>query len=184
LIGSQDPHPKTHFYQRKAQRIEKMMTSADMITDFVIRKDSYKTPVGIFAYSEQARQACLKNDLEPYSLTSHSVEMSTVQSLLTAINASCGHLAEEYDFALDFDLVAETGLKAKTGVEPSRIPQDFQHLIAFTVEGGSEGYYVHIGALLPGGRYQEFGIAKTWRSDNAYELAKQVSRFLAAACWN
>jgi hypothetical protein len=160
------------------------MTSADMITDFVIRKDSYKTPVGIFAYSEQARQACLKNDLDPYSLTSHSVDMSTVQSLLKAINAYCGNLADEYDFSLDFDLVAETGLKAQAGVEPSRIPQDFQHLIAFAVEGGSEGYYVHVGALLLGGRYQGFGMAKTYSSDSAYELAKQASRFLAAACWN
>ena len=160
------------------------MTSADMITDFVIRKDSYKTPVGIFAYSEQARQACLKNDLEPRAVTKHSVEMSTVHSLLMAINAQFGKLAEEYHFSLDFDLAGESGLTAKPGVSPSRIPQDFQHLIAFAVEGGSEGYYVHIGALLPGGRYQNFGIAKTWSSASAYELAKQSSRFLAAACWN
>lgn len=160
------------------------MTSADMITDFVIRKDSYKTPVGTFTCSEKARLACLKNDLEPRAVTKHSVEMSTVHSLLMAINAQFGKLAEEYDFSLDFDLVAETGLKAKTGAKVSRIPQDFQHLIAFAVEGGSEGYYVHIGALLPGGRYQQFGIAKTNTSESAYELAKQASRFLAAACWN
>lgn len=149
------------------------MTSADMITDFVIRKDSYKTPVGTFAYSEQARQACLKNDLDPYSLTSHSVAMSTVQSLLKAINAYCGNLAAEYDFSLNFDLTEET-----------LIPQEFRYLIAFAVEGGSEGYYVHVGAMLDGGKYQEFGIAKTYSSESAYELAKQVSRFLAAACWN
>jgi len=156
------------------------MTSADMITDFVIRRDSYKTPMGSFADYERARQACPGQNIDQY----HVVEMSTVQSLLKAVNACCGNLAEEYDFSLDFDLVAETGLKAQAGVEPSRIPRDFQHLIAFAVEGGSEGYYVHIGALLPGGRYQQFGIAKTNTSESAYELAKQASRFLAAACWN
>lgn len=160
------------------------MNSADMITDFVVRKDLYETPMGTFTCSEKARQACIKNDLEPRAVTKHSVEMSTVQSLLKTINAYCGKLAEEYAFSLDFDLFAETGMYAKKGVLPSRIPQDFRWLIAYAVEGGSEGYYVHICALLPNGHFMPFGIAKTWNPDSAYELAKQASRFLAAARWN
>ena len=73
------------------------MTSADMITDFVIRRDSYKTPMGSFADYERARQACPGQNIDQY----HVVEMSTVQSLLKAVNACCGNLAEEYDFSLD-----------------------------------------------------------------------------------
>jgi hypothetical protein len=156
------------------------MRTSDMITDFILRKDSYVTPLGTFTDHSKARAAYPDQNLDRY----HVVTMSTVHSLLKAINAQFGKLAEEYSFSLDFDLVGESGLKAKPGVSPSLIPQDFHELIAYAVEGGSEGYYVHIGALLPDGRYMQFGIAKTWNPDSAYELAKQTGRFLAAARWN
>jgi hypothetical protein len=156
------------------------MQTSDIITNFILRKDSYVTPAGTFTDCEEAHKACPGQNLEQY----HIVEMSTVHSLLKAINAQFGTLAEEYDFSLDFDLVGESGLKAKPGVSPSLIPQDFHELIAYAVEGGSEGYYVHIGALLPDSHYMQFGIAKTWNPDSAYELAKQTARFLAAARWN
>ena len=149
------------------------MNSNDMVTNFVVRRDSYETPIESFTCSEKARQACIKNNLDPYTAIHHTVKMSTVESLLKAINSYCGKLAEEYDFSLNFDLNSD-----------SLIPENFLHLIAFAVEGGSEGYYVHAGALLEGGLYQEFGIAKTYSSESAYELAKQVSRFLAATVWN
>ena len=163
------------------------MNTADMVTDFVIRKDWYETPMGTFETRAMADAACKRCDLLPELCVTRKVEMATVQSLLKAVNAYCGKLAEEYDFSLDFDLIAETGYKAKPGVEPSRIPEKFRWLIAFAVEGGSEGYYVHVGALIDvhsGGNYQEFGLAKTNTSESAYELAKQVSRFLTAAQWN
>ena len=160
------------------------MTSADMVTDFKLRTNLYETPMGTFECSEQARTACLKNDLDPRAVTKHTVEMATVQSLLKALNAHCGALAEEYNFALDFDLAPETGYRAKPAVPASVIPQDFRWLIAFAVEGGSEGYYVHVGAMRPGRIYEEFGLAKTNSSASAYELATQASRFLAAAAWN
>jgi hypothetical protein len=156
------------------------MQSSDMITDFILRKDSYVTPEGTFTDYEKARTACPGQNLDQY----HRIKMSTVHSLLKAINAQFGALAEEYSFSLDFNLVGESGLKAKPGVSPSLIPQDFHELIAYAVEGGSEGYYVHICALLPNGHFMPFGIAKTWNPDSAYELAKQASRFLAAARWN
>jgi hypothetical protein len=161
------------------------MTSADMVTDFVIRKDRYETPMGTFTCHEKARQACIANDMDPYTCIKAQVEMSTVGSLIKALNAFCGHLAEEYNFAMCLDLVSERDYRGKEPKpEPSRIPQKYRWLIAFAVEGGSEGYYVHLGAMLGEGRYQEFGLAKTNTSESAYELAKQASRFLAAAAWN
>ncbi len=127
---------------------------------------------------------------------------ATVQSLLKAINAFCGKLAEEYDFS--------TGPTLAKG----DIPAKYWRLIAFAVEGSNEGYYVHVGALVkteytvhhgttlacsspnPNGScpghpqiaehlaYIEFGVAKTYSSESAYAMAKEVSRFLAAASWN
>lgn len=106
-------------------------------------------------------------------------ENCTVQSLLRAMNQHCGDLAEEYNFSLGLDLN-----------QTSRIPERYWRLIAFAVEGNSEGYYVHVGALLrPESRnalpqYFEFGLAKTYSSESAYKLATEASRFLAAASWN
>jgi hypothetical protein len=152
---------------------ESKMNSTDMVTDFVVRKDLYETHAETFTCSEKARQACIKLNLDPFTAIRHTVIMSTVQSLLKAINAYCGKLAEEYDFSLNFDLKPD-----------SLIPEKFRDLIAYAVEGSNEGYYVHVGAIMDGGKYQQFGIAKTYSSESAYELAKQTSRFLAAAVWN
>lgn len=106
-------------------------------------------------------------------------ENVTVQALLKAINQYCGALAEEYHFSLGLDLDHKT-----------RIPEKYWRLIAFAVEGNSEGYYIHVGALLrpeshhgmP--QYLEFGLAKTYSSESAYKMATETSRFLAAAAWN
>lgn len=107
-------------------------------------------------------------------------ENCAVKSLVGAVNAFCGDLAEEYNFS--------TGI-AWNDPGP-RIPEKYWHLIAFAVEGSNEGYYVHIGAMVRGDRkapaptFVGFGLAKTNSSESAYELVRQASRFLAAACWN
>ncbi len=156
------------------------MNSQDMVTDFILRRDHFETPFGTFDYQGPAHEACKANDLEPYSNTKHSIEMSKIQDLLKAINAYCGQLAEEYDFSLNFALRPANGLPQSETL----IPEKYRWLVAFAVEGGSEGYYVHMGAMLDGGQYQEFGLAKTNTAESAYELTKQTSRFLAAASWN
>jgi hypothetical protein len=103
-------------------------------------------------------------------------ENCTIKALLKAINAFCGSLAEEYDFGLPFDTPKD-----------ARLPEKYWRLIAFAVEGSNEGYYVHLGALVRDRHttnYVSFSLAKTYSAESAYELAKQTSRFLAAACWN
>jgi hypothetical protein len=124
---------------------------------------------------------------------------ATVLSLLQALNKFCGSLAEEYNFTA-VDRTAD-------------IREKYWRLVAFAVEGNSEGYYVHVGAIVrreqivshgrtvdcptaarngccPGHPeallpvYIEFGLAKTYSSESAYAMAKEVSRFLAAAAWN
>ena len=68
------------------------------------------------------------------------------------------------------------------------IPADFRWLIAYMVEGGSEGYYVHVGAIVPQHtgpiHYVEFGLAKTFNLENAQNLAREAQRFLSATQWN
>jgi hypothetical protein len=101
-----------------------------------------------------------------------------VGDLVDAINDYCGAIAEEYGFS--------TAISNPDML----IPAKYWQLVAFAVEGSNEGYYVHLGAILSpetrGGvaAYVQFGCAKTYTSDSAYEMAKQASRFLAAAAWN
>jgi hypothetical protein len=147
-----------------------------MVTDFKLRSDFYETPVGTFEYYAHAEEACKRCDFAPELCITHRVEMATIQSLLKAINAHCGKMAEEYDFST----YRVTGF----------IPEKYWNLVAFAVEGGSEGYYIHVGAITRQERqddapaYIDFGCAKTYSSDSAYAMAKEVSRFLSAAAWN
>lgn len=159
------------------------MTSAEMVTDFKIRSDWYETPMGTFPTREMANDACKHVDFLPELNVTPKIEMARVEDLIDALNTFCGSLAEEYDFALAYDMrgpLTSRGCYESTAT----IPTDFRRLIAFAVEGSNEGYYVHVGALLPDSKYQEFGLAKTYSADSAYEMAKQASRFLAAALWN
>jgi hypothetical protein len=70
------------------------------------------------------------------------------------------------------------------------IPARFRWLIAYAVEGESEGWYVHVGVLIQGMLvnqptiYKDFGFAKVWTADDCYALAKEAQRFLTAARWN
>jgi hypothetical protein len=114
-----------------------------------------------------------------------------VAELIKALNAHLkaqGIEAEEYDFCESPMLKHDT--------PGARIPQKFHQLIAYAIEGGSEGYYVHVGALLPGpdgmapkGQlytvpYLDFGFAKMWRAESAHAMAREAQRFLNAIRWN
>lgn len=117
------------------------------------------------------------------------VRNATIHDLLRAVNQHLKRIGiepEEYDFSVSAGITARHGNDA--GEKNPEIPK-FRWLVAFAVEGGSEGYYVHCGAILsdpgPDGRnYVEFGICKTYSADSAYAIAREVQRFLTAALWN
>ena len=87
------------------------MTSAEMVTKFVIRRDHWTLPDGrTFGYCGQAREALgfvwphPKACENPESLgISHRVEMTPIIDLLQALNDHCKALGiefEEYEFCL------------------------------------------------------------------------------------
>ena len=75
------------------------------------------------------------------------------------------------------------------GPEPL-IPERFSTLLAYASEGGSEGYYVHVGAMLksdsmgPERPYLDFGFCKLYLPELAYRIATECQRFLTATMWN
>lgn len=109
-----------------------------------------------------------------------------ITDLIKALREHTKDLAEEYDFSLSPTL--------KYDFPDMRLPLDFWQLIAYAVEGGSEGYYIHAGCLIrfskdgddktPYQRYLDFGFAKTYSVDSAYKIAREAQRFLTAARWN
>ncbi|GGG86637.1 hypothetical protein [Edaphobacter dinghuensis] len=106
----------------------------------------------------------------------------TVTSLIQAVNAHCKNLLQGESFcdrtAWDEDRKNE------------RIPKRFRSLISFAIEGESEGWYVHVGAMVAFGNrpypgiYIDFGHAKLWSSEDAYALGMEAQKFLTAVRWN
>jgi hypothetical protein len=136
------------------------MTSGESVTEFAIRRN----------WKPGDRPGTVKDP-----------EYAPVAELLTALNA---HLKardlepEEYGFS---------SLAARYEDPDVRVPASYRWLIAFAVEGGSEGYYIHVGAMTStptGAAYTEFGLAKTWDVTRAYAIATEAQRFLTAADWN
>jgi hypothetical protein len=119
-------------------------------------------------------------------VTDFKIEGKTTSEVITALRE---HLkaqrieAGEYDFC-------DCG-QWTTAV---KVPETFRWLIAYAVEGESEGWYVHVGVLVhdsekttPGSlshyTYQDWGFAKTWTPESAYAIAREAQRFLSAARW-
>lgn len=108
----------------------------------------------------------------------------TSADLTRALNAyikAQGLEIEEYGFTVAY---SETHSNRGTP-----LPEKFWNLVAFNVEGGSEGWYVHVGAITRGEagkppQYIDFGFAKMWTPEKAYELTVAAQRFLSAVCWN
>jgi len=112
-------------------------------------------------------------------------EGKPIVELIKALNVHLkekGIEPEEYGFNVQYDI----GWNAPD----TPMPAFFWQLVAFAVEGGSEGYYVHVGCILKAKRgakypeYMEFGLAKTYTPDSAYALAKEAQRWLTAIRWN
>jgi hypothetical protein len=108
--------------------------------------------------------------------------MVPVKELIAALRSFCGNLADEYDFCVSPSIAYDA--------PTTTVPEKFHHLIAYAIKGGSEGYYVHVGAILRDSDdlltrpYLDFGFAKTWTAESAYALARQAQRFLTATVWN
>ena len=135
------------------------MTSGEMVTDFAIRRNWERMPDGRM----------------------RNPEFAPVRELLGALNAyleSTGNVPGEYGFSCSYDR------------DPDRlVPSRYRWLVAYAVEGGSEGYYVHVGAIVHDHgngptTYVEFGLCKTWDAESAYAIARECQRFLTAAEWN
>jgi hypothetical protein len=158
------------------------MNNAEMVTGFRIGRDWYETPMGTFPDYQAAADTCTKSDLCPETCVTRKREMVTVKDLIAALCSYCGSLAEEYEFCVSPSIAYDA--------TPTTVPERFLHLIAYAVEGGSEGYYVHVGAILRDfdaaltRPYLDFGFAKTWTAESAYALAKEAQRFLSATIWN
>lgn len=162
------------------------MTGTEMITNFKLRNDWYETPVGLFESRSEAAAACERVDMLPELCITHRVDMSTIRLLIAAINLhldSIGIQSEEYNFALAPDL------KYDRTDEPL-IPEKYWRMISFATEGNSEGYYVHVGAIIRSEtsrampQYMDFGFCKTYSPESAYKIATEAQRFLTAAQWN
>ncbi|HMF40948.1 MAG TPA: hypothetical protein VKQ32_09640 [Polyangia bacterium] len=112
-------------------------------------------------------------------------ELAPVGELLAALDrhlAARELAADEYGF---------TGAGAARHVGDARVPARYRWLIAFAVEGGSEGWYVHVGAIVAEAHgpdahgYVDFGFCKVMDSaDLAYRIAREAQRFLTASEWN
>jgi hypothetical protein len=163
------------------------MNGAEMVTTFKIRTDVFETPVGCFDYHADAAKACERVDMLPELCISHRVEMTKVSDLLKALNE---HVAPDHrGFATRIkDQAEEYPFSTLQYLDEPCIyvPEKYWKLLAFAVEGNSEGYYVHVGVILSGksSQYVEFGLAKTYSPESAYQIAKEASRFLVAAQWN
>jgi hypothetical protein len=139
------------------------MTQDEMVTDFAIRRN----------WKPGERPGTVRDP-----------ELAPVKELLTALNAHLkakGMEPEEYGFA---------SLTVKYDNPDFAVPSRYRWLVAYAVEGGSEGYYVHVGAIIHGlghdepTTYVDFGFAKTWSAETAYAIAREAQRFLTAAEWN
>jgi hypothetical protein len=106
----------------------------------------------------------------------------TCTALLYGIEKHCKTLLEGEHF---YDCSAWSADKNR------RLPARWRCLIAFAVDGDSEGYYVHIGVMVSysdgefgPGQYLDCGFVKMWTAKAAQLLATEAQRFLSAARWN
>ena len=183
------------------------MTTIEQVTNFVLRRDWWTTSTGKFAYLSEAMTATntptehikrtpsyhcdicraagvnfMKEDCRGTLHCEHSVEMATVADLCKALTAhlkSLGLEPEEYGF--------NAPVAIRHGEQDAKIPAKHRWLIAFVVEGNSEGFYIHLAAVVessPKRELVDLGLAKTYSPQNAYAIAREAQRFLTAAAWN
>lgn len=162
------------------------MCSAEEVTKFVIRKDRWITSVGTFGYHGEAKKA-----LEDAGLSAdngaikHEIDMCKVVDIVKALERHC-KAALKLE-SLDY-FTASSAFKYDN--PDKTVPVKRAWDIAFAVEGGSEGYYVHFGSVLRGEKvgeqagYFDYGFAKLYDRAEASALCTEAQRFLTSAGWN
>ena len=118
-------------------------------------------------------------------VTDYKLKDATHESMAAAINdylKSIGIEPQEYGYS---------ACKRKPQDEKTPIPERYRWLLSFFVEGGSEGYYCHVGFIVqPDGysldptTYHDVCFCKTWDQESAGNIARAVQRFLVNAEWN
>lgn len=77
-------------------------------------------------------------------VTDFKLEGATIGAFSKALNEymkTCG---------LDPDMLCESRFHSGLAVKSDHpLPKDYRWLVAYSIEGGSEGYYVHVGAMVP-----------------------------------
>src|ERR1700736_1847815 len=110
-----------------------------------------------------------------FSLTEGDLPVK-VETLIRALNTysnTIGMQPEEYGFN------ASTPIKYPDCEATDRIPARYRWLVAFAIEGNSEGYYVHVAAIDDSTKtYTDLGCAKTFSAARAYAIAREAQRFI------
>ena len=116
-------------------------------------------------------------------ITDFKLDGASIRQLFRAINAhldKCGIEPEDRGFGV-------CGFENDPPIPERR---SYRWLVAWAVEGESEGFYIHCGAIRQAQHYGEkneyidFGHAKCYSADQAYAIAREAQRFLTAALWN
>lgn len=62
------------------------------------------------------------------------------------------------------------------------MPTDYWRIISFAVKGGSEGYYIHVGLILGGKKYQDLFLGKTLQEgEDGLNYATQIANVCTRA---
>ncbi len=106
-----------------------------------------------------------------------------ILDLVKAIEAHCSGLLDGERFSVPCQWYPEH--------MEDRLPARYAALVAYTMDGQCEGYYVHLGAVVDfgdghggSGVYVDLAFVKLWNPDAARKLADEAQRFLCAARWN
>jgi hypothetical protein len=117
-------------------------------------------------------------------VTDFKIDGATYEDIARAVNAHLETMGIEPQ---------EYGYSAQDKYDPDR-PKTigrYRWLVSYFVEGGSEGYYCHIGAIVDPETYsneprtyEDIAFCKTWDQRSAAAIATEVQRFLVNAEWN
>ena len=113
-------------------------------------------------------------------VTNFKLDGATHASMAKAINTHLKHIGiepQEYGYsALD---------------KTTKLPERYRWLLSFFVEGGSEGYYCHVGFIVQPESfsqdpttYVDVCFCKTWDQESAAVISAAVQRFCVNAEWN
>ncbi|HEX5426555.1 MAG TPA: hypothetical protein VFW94_23610 [Candidatus Acidoferrales bacterium] len=118
-------------------------------------------------------------------VTEFAIENKTIVEIIKGLNAHLEqHIQrEERDW--------ETFCCSAAWENPNAVlPERYRWLIAFSVEGESEAWYVHVGAIVQrsilsaANAYIDMGFTKVWSVEASFAVQKEAQRFLTAARWN